>query len=72
MWIRSQNRKTLCNAEIISIFEGTNDFKIYGDGSHFEDTILGTYPTEARALEVLGGIERAIINGVNVLELPKE
>lgn len=82
MWVRSQDRKTLCNAEIISIFKGTNDYQFYGDGSHFEDTILGTYSTEQRTIEVLDEIQTTLIKVLKdadnrheivwVYEMPKE
>lgn len=64
MWIRSQNKKSLCNPTFVSIYEETKGFTFYVDGEKYEDKIIGRYPTEARALEVLDEIQAHVIGKI--------
>ena len=60
MWIRSQNKETLANADKLYIGKNNNKYTInfdtYIDGWY----ILGTYKSKERALEVLDEIQRLI------------
>lgn len=57
MWIRSQDKEVLRNANDIEIikFDGEKYTTILGDGCH-----LGYYSTKAKALSVLDEIQRFI------------
>ena len=65
MWIRSQNKEVLINANDICIYEVNNDSKIvyqfgcYGYGH--DCYILGEYSTKEKALKVMDMIEEEII-----------
>lgn len=65
MWIRSQNKRSLVNAQFIDIREtrgGEREF--YGDCGVTDNCttgfFLGEYPTEEEALKVLGMIQELI------------
>ena len=77
MWIRSQNKETLANADKLYIGKNNNKYTInfdtYIDGWY----ILGTYKSKERALEVLDEIHDEISNYVGtmaqiVYEMPEE
>lgn len=55
MWIRSQDRKTLVNADKFSISKEHEVFRIYSVNS-----FLGEYSTEEKALKVMDMIEDRI------------
>jgi hypothetical protein len=59
IWIRTQDRKKLIECRAIEIETNTDYTNIFGD-----DTWLGTYPTEKRALEVLDEIQQHILGKV--------
>ena len=56
MWIRSQDRKTLVNADKFSVSKEHEMFRIYS-----VNYFLGEYSTEEKALKVMDMIEEAII-----------
>ena len=56
MWIRSQNRNVLVNADKFSISKEHELFRIYS-----VNYFLGEYSTEEKALKVMDMIEEAII-----------
>ena len=56
MWIRSQNRNVLVNADKFSISKEHEVFRIYS-----VNYFLGEYSTEEKALKVMDMIEKAII-----------
>ena len=60
MWIRTQNKKGLIEAICITCSGCDDRYRLYADAIGFEDYVLGTYPTEARALEVLDEIQENI------------
>lgn len=64
MWIRSQNRKGLIEAICITCSGCDNKYTLYADAIGFEDYVLGTYPTESRALEVLDEIQKHVVGKV--------
>ena len=82
MWIRSQNKETLANADKLYIGKNNNKYTInfdtYIDGWY----ILGTYKSKERALEVLDEIQTWIeryeanknnlFSGHFVYQMPKE
>lgn len=68
MWIRSQNKKSLCNPTFVSIYEETKGFTFYVDGEKYEDKIIGRYSTEARAIEVLDEIQAHVIGKIIINE----
>ena len=56
MWIRSQNRNVLVNADKFSVSKEHEVFRIYSVNS-----FLGEYSTEEKALKVMDMIEDAIL-----------
>lgn len=63
MWIRSQNRKVLINAQMLDI----NDTRIFvSNGQKIEKSgiCVGKYESEERAIEVLDEIQNEISNCV--------
>lgn len=56
MWIRSQHRKTLVNADKFGVSKENEVFRIYSVNS-----FLGEYSTEEKALKVMDMIEDAIL-----------
>ncbi len=82
MWIRSQNKETLANADKLYIGKNNNKYTInfdtYIDGWY----ILGTYKSKERAIEVLDEIQTWIeryeanknnlFSGHFVYQMPKE
>ena len=82
MWIRSQNKETLANADKLYIGKNNNKYTInfdtYIDGWY----ILGTYKSKERAIEVLDEIQTWIeryeanknnlFSGHVVYQMPKE
>jgi hypothetical protein len=64
MWIRSQNGKSLINANEIWIppYKTGNGIPVCGNHTTHEDscTVLGTYPTESEALKVLDMLDSQI------------
>jgi hypothetical protein len=53
MWIRSQNKEELVKTNRLSILFGNQIAHLSFD----EETVLGTYGTPERAMEVLGEIQ---------------
>lgn len=82
MWIRTQNKETLANADKLYIGKNNNKYTInfdtYIDGWY----ILGTYKSKERAIEVLDEIQTWIeryeanknnlFSGHVVYQMPKE
>ena len=82
MWIRTQNKETLANADKLYIGKNNNKYTInfdtYIDGWY----ILGTYKSKERAIEVLDEIQTWIeryeanknnlFSGHSVYQMPKE
>ena len=64
LWIRSQNKENLINANKIQIADVHNIYKnaIWGD-----DTLLGEYSTKEKALNVLDMIEKKIIENNTII-----
>lgn len=61
MWVRSQNKEVLINANNIRIGRGANFYNIvciFYDGDYHH---LGAYSTEEKALKVMDMIEEEII-----------
>ena len=56
MWIRSQNRNVLVNADKFSVSKEHEVFRIYSVNS-----FLGEYSTEEKAMKAMDMIEDAII-----------
>lgn len=56
MWIRSQDRKTLVNADKFSVSKEHEVFRIYSVNS-----FLGEYSTEEKAMKVMDMIEDTIL-----------
>lgn len=56
MWIRSQNRNVLVNADKFSVSKEHEVFRIYSVNS-----FLGEYSAEEKAMKVMDMIEDAII-----------
>ena len=55
MWIRSQDRETLLNADKFSVSKEHEVFRIYS-----VNYFLGEYSTEENALKVIDGIQKHI------------
>jgi len=73
MWLRSQNKKVLINVAIFSIKE--NKISVRTDGAPGSYSIVGTYKTSERAIEVLDDIQFEIKNysqNDNVYIMPEE
>ena len=64
MWIRSQDRKTLVNADKFSISKEHEVFRIYSVNS-----FLGEYSTEEKAMEVMNMIQRRIELAIKFYEI---
>lgn len=65
LWIRSQDKEMLCNAESIELMHDDPVYaKIYLNGK-FLDLIVGCYEKQ-RALEVLGQIQKLIMGDINI------
>lgn len=65
MWIRSQNKYILANANSFRICKGSiDDWVYYAINGHYDryEQELGVYSTEEKALKVLGRIEELIEN----------
>ena len=60
LWIRSQNKRELRPNPKLGIDEIKDKFYILDRFNFEEATILGTYKTEQRALEVLNEIQKKI------------
>lgn len=58
MWIRTQDRNTLIDCKMIEVEKNT----VYTNGEITQR--LGIYPTEARALEVLDEIQKAVLGNI--------
>lgn len=60
LWIRSQDKNSLMKVESLysDIFQEEDFWKIYNVS---DDTVLGSYKTKKRALEVLDEIQSIII-----------
>lgn len=67
LWIRSQENGL---SEIVDILP-VSDEKIYGYSINQRLSLLGTYQTKERALEVLDEIEHFIATESNVYEMPE-
>lgn len=77
MFIRSQNKRILLQAERLDIdaidvpkFEQRGSQGYYAITAGF--TEIGIYSTEERAIEVLGWIMEAIENEENTFQMPQE
>ena len=77
IWVRSQNKETLANADKLYIGKNNNKYTInfdtYIDGWY----ILGTYKSKERAIEVLDEIQEFIMMSkttqlTTIYEMPKE
>ena len=64
MWIRSQDRKTLVNADKFSISKEHEVFRIYS-----VNYFLGEYSTEEKAMEVMNMIQRRIELAIKFYEI---
>lgn len=64
MWIRSQDRLSLGDYKEVYII----DSSIMGVSGAADDTKLGDYETPEMALEVLGGIEKRLVNHMRMRE----
>ena len=58
MWIRSQNRNILVNADKFSVSKEHEVFRIYSVNS-----FLGEYSTEKKAMKVMDGIQNCLCRG---------
>lgn len=74
MWIRTQDREKLVNANVIKgifiykLIEITNPkYVIYAD-----ELILGTYTSEDNAIDTLAYIQECIYLGKNEMNMPLE
>ena len=84
MWIRSQNKETLVNADKLLIDEKHNKYTINFDTFTDSWYVLGTYKSKERALEVLdeaqekiisfefGKANKCLISSEVVYQMPKE
>ena len=64
MWIRSQNRNVLVNADKFSVSKEHEVFRIYSVNS-----FLGEYSTEEKAMEVMNMIQRRIELAIKFYEI---
>ena len=64
MWIRSQDRKTLVNADKFSVSKEHEVFRIYS-----VNYFLGEYSTEEKAMEVMNMIQRRIELAIKFYEI---
>lgn len=72
MWIRSQDKETLIETKYIRLFCNEKNYVIYA-AEHIspnEKTLLGTYSTKEKALEVLDRIQNAILIDFIVFQMP--
>lgn len=60
MWLRSQNKKILINANNIRIISDSHSYDIISDFYDGEYYYLGEYSTEEKALKVMDMIEDRI------------
>ena len=60
MWIRSQNKKVLINANNIRIISDSHSYDIICDFYDGEYYYLGEYSTKEKALKVMDMIQNAI------------
>ena len=60
MWIRSQNKKVLINANNIRIISDSRSYDIICDFYDGEYYYLGEYSTKEKALKVMNMIQNAI------------
>ena len=75
MIIISQDKKMLANFEnivSITIVSFENDHSVYAISGDLENLILGTYPTEKRAMDVLDKIVNARGLGMYAYQMPKK
>ena len=68
IWIRAQNKKSLINAQSVHVVQVIDKITKKESTAIIEETstktiLLGEYPTEERAIEVLDYIHRFIQNG---------
>lgn len=74
MWIRTQNRKELYNANVLrniyirKLYRNNTEWVIYADGE-FD---LGTYTSEDNAIDVLAYIQECIYLGKTEMNMPLE
>ena len=79
LWIRSQDRECLMKVDRVDYDLSSGEHRIVVNGY---ETLLGSYSTKERALEVLDEIQRLMIAslvdknldgyGVVIYEMPKE
>lgn len=60
LWIRSQDKTTLINAQRIDV--NYNNIIVWDEGRYASKIYLGIYKTKERALEVLDEIHKCIID----------
>ena len=60
MWVRSQNKKVLINANNIRIISDSRSYDIICDFYDGEYYYLGEYSTEEKAMKVMDMIQNAI------------
>ena len=60
MWVRSQNKEILMNANSFRIIEDFNSYCIVYDFYDGELYYLGEYSTKEKAMKVMGMIQNAI------------
>lgn len=73
MWIRTQNGNQLINCDDVFIRPGENCIvhrKQYCE--QYEDVKLGNYSSEEKAKEVLNQLQKAIIRGEKVYQMPQD
>ncbi len=68
MWVRSQGKHALINADLFQVFDDkkTGTWAIKGMSGQYE-RVLGKYSTEVRALKVLDIIEKKIIENNTIV-----
>ena len=73
MWIRSQNRQVLINANCIDIDkEDDNCYKIYVQTEQGVFYDIGNYSTEEKVLKVLNIIEDELCDGNYLYQMPED
>lgn len=74
MWIRSQDRKALLNANQVLISPSVDGSIYYiNDSLGEESNVLGVYSTEEKALRVLDMIEKvSMYQGNTLFQMPQD
>ena len=71
MWIRSQDKRILVNANLIYL-NNLFDDKVISANNEINKVDLGNYKSKERALEVLDDLQSKIIIGNIVYQMPEE